>query len=306
MRGRSVPGSARARNTAYRLTTLTRVTGNELGDYLRARRARVTPAEVDLPTVGHRRVSGLRREEVALLAGMSVDYYTRLEQGRERKPSPAVVDALAAALRLPEDARAHLFRLAALSPRHHTGLDGEVSVRVDPALLELMSMWPNNPAIVYSRAYDVLAANAIADAMFGQWTHSTNLMHIVFTEPGARSFYSDWATVAEDAVAGFRHGYGQAPNDPRIRAVLTELLAASPEFAELWTRHDARRKSAQSKAFRHPEVGPMTLRMQTFDVRSSPGQELVVYHAEAGSASAEALGLLGSLAASAERQSGPR
>ncbi|ORB24976.1 helix-turn-helix transcriptional regulator [Mycolicibacterium parafortuitum] len=267
--------------------------GNELGEFLRARRAQVTPAEVDLPSVGQRRVSGLRREEVALLAGLSVDYYTRLEQGRERHPSAQVVDALAAALRLPEDGREHLFRLAALSPRVHTA----AAAHVDPALLQLMSMWPHHPAIVYSRAYDVLASNQIADAMFSWWEHSTNLLHVVFTDPAARSFYADWAAVAEDAVAGFRHGYGQAPNDPRIRAVLAEVLEASPEFADLWTRHDARRKSLQSKRFRHPRVGEMTLTMQTFDVRSSPGQELVVYHAEAGSTSAEALSLLGSLAA---------
>jgi transcriptional regulator with XRE-family HTH domain len=273
------------------------VAANELGDYLRARRGQVTPADVELASYGQRRVAGLRREEVALLAGLSVDYYTRLEQGRERRPSPAVVDALAAALRLPEDGRQHLFRLAGLSPRQHS----VSSTRVDPALLQLMSMWPNNPALVYSRAYDVLAANSIADAMFGQWAHSRNLLHVVFTEPGARSFYADWPAVARDAVAGFRHGYGQAPNDPRIRAVLSELLGASPEFAELWTRHDARGKTAQNKHFRHPDVGEMTLTMQTFDVRSSPGQELVVYHAEPGSVSSDALALLGTLAAGLPR-----
>ncbi|AQA04543.1 transcriptional regulator [Mycobacterium sp. MS1601] len=266
---------------------------NDLGDYLRARRSAVTPADVELASYGLRRVPGLRREEVAMLSGLSVDYYTRLEQGREKRPSPAVVDALAQALRLPEDGRGHLFRLAGLSPRQATA----GSSRVDPALLQLMSMWPHNPALVYNRAYDVLAANAIADAMFGGWTHSTNLMHVVFTEPGARSFYADWPTVARDSVAGFRHGHGQAPGDPRIRAVLAELLESSPDFAELWARHDARGKTAQSKRFCHLEAGEMTLTMQTFDVRSSPGQELVVYHAEPGSPSADALTLLGTLAA---------
>ncbi|WP_156448577.1 helix-turn-helix transcriptional regulator [Mycobacterium sp. NAZ190054] len=275
---------------------------NELGDYLRARRAQISPADVDLPDFGQRRVSGLRREEVALLAGLSFDYYTRLEQGRERRPSPQVVDCLAAALRLPEDARQHLFRLAGLSPRAR----GSVTVRVDPALRELMSMWPDNPAVVFSRAYDVLAANPIADAMFSNWAHSRNLMHVVFTDPAARDFYPAWPEVARDAVAGFRHGYGQAPDDPRIQAVLTELLQSCPEFAELWTQHDARRKSAQHKNFHHPQVGPMTLRMQTFDVRSGAGQELVVYHAEPGSPSADALALLGSLAASPARRSGRR
>ncbi|MGB3485731.1 MAG: helix-turn-helix transcriptional regulator [Mycobacterium sp.] len=269
------------------------MTATEFGDFLRARRAQVTPAAVDLPSHGARRVPGLRREEVALLAGLSADYYTRLEQGRERRPSPAVVDALAVALRLPDDGRHHLFRLAGLSPRQR----GAVSARVDPALLQLMSAWPDNPALVYNRAYDVLASNTIADALFGQWAHSQNLLHVVFTEPGARSFYTEWDAVARDVVAGFRHGYGQSPGDPRIQAVLTELLGASPEFSELWATQDARGKSAHVKQFCHPEVGAMTLTMQTFDVRSSPGQGLVVYHAEPGSPSRDALALLGSLAA---------
>lgn len=270
------------------------MTRSELGAYLTARRARITPAEANLASTGQRRVPGLRREEVALLAGVSVDYYTRLEQGRERRPSAHVVDALAVALRLGEDGRQHLFRLAGVSPPARTAA---VADRVDPSLLELMDAWPHNPAIIYNRAYDVLAANTIADALFHDWTHSRNLMHVVFTDPAARTFYQDWHEVAGNSVAGFRLGHGQAPTDSRIRQVLAELLERSPEFAVLWARHDARGKSLERKRFRHHAVGALTLRMQTFDVRSSPGQELVVYHAEPASASSAALTLLGSLAA---------
>ncbi|MEV0055050.1 helix-turn-helix transcriptional regulator [Saccharopolyspora shandongensis] len=265
-----------------------------LGAYLSDRRAQLGPDEVNLASTGPRRVPGLRREEVALLAGVSVDYYIRLEQGRERTPSAQVVDALAVALRLGEDGRQHLFRLAGLSPRDRVTA---VPDRVDPSLLALMSAWPNNPAIVYNRAYDVLASNAIADALFHDWAHSRNLMHVVFTSAAARTFYRDWYDVARNSVAGFRLGHGKASDDPRIRQVLGELLNESPEFAELWSSHDARGKALERKRFEHRDVGALTLTMQTFDVRSSPGQELVVYHADPGSPSSEALTLLGTLAA---------
>ncbi|MCV7287751.1 helix-turn-helix domain-containing protein [Mycolicibacterium wolinskyi] len=265
---------------------------SELGDYLRGRRAAMGPDAVGLPVSRHRRVAGLRREEVALLAGLSVDYYSRLEQGRERSPSAQVVDSLADALRLDTDGRRHLYRLAGYIPSD----TGAVDDRVDPALLQLMSAWPDNPAIVFNIAYDVLASNGIADVLFHKWTHSRNLMQIVFTDPHARTFYCDWQKVARNSVAGFRLNHGRSPGHPRIQRVLEGLLATSPEFTELWERHDARGKTREQKLFHHDDVGELTLSMQTFDVRSSPGQELVVYQAEPGSSSADALKLLGSLA----------
>ncbi len=265
-----------------------------LGDFLRARRALVTPADVGLVDHGRRQVAGLRREEVALLAGVSVDYYVRLEQGRERHPSGQVLDALSAALLLDDDGRLHLFRLAGLAPRPRPDLAPE---RVDPHLLQMLDAWPHHPALVLGRAYDVLARNTLGDALFGGFGHGANLLHAVFVDPDARSFYADWERAAANTVAGFRLLHGAAPDDPRVREVLRALLAGSAEFARLWACHDARGKGAEVKRFVHPEVGALELRMQSFDVRSAPGQQLVVYQAEPGSSSADGLALLGTLAA---------
>ena len=268
----------------------------DLGDYLRGRRASVSPADAGLVSTGIRRVPGLRREEVALLAGVSVDYYTRLEQGRETAPSTQVLDELGAALGLDDDGRQHLFRLAGMAPRPQSL---RVPDQVDPALRRLMVSWPDNPALVYNRAYDVLAANPLAEALFGDFGASSNLMLLVFTEPRAREFYVDWDGIAANSVAGFRLGYTAAPGDPRVRAVLAELLNHSEEFRQLWDQQDARGKTLATKTFHHHDVGPLTLNMQTFAVRSAPGQELVVYEAEPATPSADALKLLGSIAATA-------
>lgn len=267
---------------------------NLLGDYLRARRAQVPPAAAGVPTFGRRRVPGLRREEVATLAGMSVDYYVRLEQGRERNPSAQVLDALARVLHLDEDGRLHLFQLAGVAPGTRRTTTPE---HVDPELARLLDMWPDNPAIVLGRGYDVLAANALADALFGGFAQGPNLVAKMFLDPAARTLYADWEQVAAYTVAGLRQLYGGDPHEPRINEVIDMMVAQSPDFVRLWERHEARTKRMESKRLRHPDVGEMTLWMNAFDVKSAPGQELIVYHAEPATASADALRLLGTLAA---------
>lgn len=264
---------------------------NSLGEYLRARRADVTPAGAGLPAGTRRRVPGLRRSEVAVLAGISVEYYVRLEQGRERGPSPAVLDALGAALQLTRDGREHLYRLAGLAP---VALDVGPE-RVDARLQAVLAAW-SGPALVHGRALDVLATNALAEELFDGFPTTRNLVEFVFLDPAARTLYPDWDVVARSTLAALRLADGAHPGDPRVREV-RERCAGSEEFTRTWARHDARGKSAERKRFRHRQAGEFTLDVAVFDVRDVPGQQLVVHHADPGTAHADAVALLGILAA---------
>ncbi|MFJ1675005.1 transcriptional regulator [Streptomyces sp. NPDC088251] len=204
-------------------------------------------------------------------------------------------------------ARRALVRPEAVGNPDRRGTPGErrsgAAERGDPQLQSLMEMWPGTPAIVLGRAYDVPAVNRPADALFDGFRQGPNLMLKIFPAPDAQRFCSDWELVAANTVAGSRMLRGDDPHDPRLHEVLLTPTERSPEFVRLWKRHDARRKRLRSKRFHRPDVGELTVRMQAFDVRSTPGQELVVHHAEPNSPSSDALTLLGTLAATRARES---
>jgi transcriptional regulator with XRE-family HTH domain len=265
--------------------------GNSIGQFLRARREQVRPEDVDLEPGGRRRVAGLRRTEVALLAGVSSDYYVRLEQGRERNPSAQVVDALARALALDEEATAYLHDLARPRPRRRARRREEVS----PALLGMMAAWTETPAVVLGRRMNVLAHNQLGEALFAGHRYSDDLVRLVFLDQDARDFYPDWERVAVNTVGGLRAGAD--PDDRGLIETVGELSLRSADFRRLWARHDIRQKAHETKRFRHPLVGELTLTYEALTVNSAPGQQLIVYQAEPGSSSAEALSLLGSLTA---------
>ncbi|MFF4751455.1 helix-turn-helix domain-containing protein [Streptomyces sp. NPDC002514] len=269
---------------------------NPLGAYLRARRALVRPEDAGVPNAGRRRVAGLRREEVALLAGVSGDYYVRMEQGRERNPSAQVVDALARALRLDPEATDHLHRLARPVPQRAPARPRPE--RVGPVLLRMMEDWHRTPAVVLGRRMTVLAHNTLGRALFAGHTYSGDLVRLVFLDPDARVFYPDWDEVAVNTVGGLRAAAGpDRHDDPHLIRTVGELSLKSAEFRRLWARHDIRQKTHATKRFRHPLVGELTLDYQSLTVNGTPDQQLVVYRATPGSASEQALALLGSLTA---------
>ncbi|MFI0790410.1 helix-turn-helix transcriptional regulator [Streptomyces lydicus] len=274
---------------------------NDLGDFLRARRSGLRPEDVGMASYGLRRVAGLRREEVAVLAGVNVDYYTRLEQGRERHPSPQVLDALSRALHLDTDAHDHLHRLAGTAPydRPRAQRNG-----VSPALRQLMDGYPHTPAFVLNRTLDILATNALADALYSPFHPADNLARTVFLDPAGRDFYTRWDRAAQATVAHLRQAAGFDPDDPRLNALIDTLTEHSTTFSTLWQAHTVRGKTRDAKALNHPDVGPLTLTYQAFDVRDAPGQQLVIYHAEPGSPSAQALALLGALDATTRQTAG--
>lgn len=263
-----------------------------LGAFLRARRDALTPQDVGLPAGGRRRVPGLRREEVALLAGVSADYYMRIEQGRESSPSPQVIDAVAQALRLDDEATDHLRRLTL--GRRERRASGQADV--SPQLLQLMDSWPHAPAFLLGPALDVLAGNALATALHSGFERFDNLARMVFADPAGHDFYRDWDRAAQSCVAELRAAYGYDPESPRIAEVVETLSESSGEFAELWARHEVKSKSQEGKNLRHPQVGDLEIQFSAFTVNGAPHQQLVVYQAEPASPTADAFTLLRSLA----------
>jgi transcriptional regulator with XRE-family HTH domain len=260
---------------------------NLLGEYLKARRGQVRPEDVDLPAGGRRRVPGLRRTELAELAGVSAPYLMRLEQGRDRRPSVQVLDALARALRLDADGASHLRALAAIGEDTSHAEPAAVAPGIQP----LLDGWTGAAAFVRDRRFDVLASNALARALSPFYVPGRNLLRDTFLNPAARSFFADWPTIAAQAVAGLRRESGTAAGDEALTALVGEL-SSDPDFRALWMRHDVRSVRGDAKRLIHPTAGPMTLSRQALSLPESDGQVLLAYYAEPGTASARALASL--------------
>ncbi|WP_026178723.1 helix-turn-helix transcriptional regulator [Streptomyces hokutonensis] len=266
-----------------------------LGRFLRSRRERVSPADAGLPGSGRRRVPGLRRDEVAALAGVSAGYYSRLEQGRELSPSVRVLEAMARALRLGDEDRRELFRLARPTARR---TKSPVRVeRVRPHLRQLIESWTRTPAFVIGHAQDLLATNSLTDALYGDFAQRDNVLRMLFLDPAAKTFYRNAERAKDRAVADLQQTAASTPEDPRILELVGELSVRSAEFRSLWAREYTRVPPYEVKRMRHSVVGELELRHEALTIRSAPGQQLIILQAEPDSPSADALALLGSLSA---------
>lgn len=280
----------------------------ELGDFLRARRGRLHPRDVGLEPGGRRKVAGLRREELALLAGLSTDYYQRMEQGREVRPSDDVLDALAGALVLDDEERRHLFTLARAARRPVRPRVDRGPERVPDGTRRLLHALAT-PALVLGRHLDLLAWNPHAEALLGDPAEHPsdrlNMLLLMFDDPrtGDRTC-PDWERQALDYIGMMRAAVATDPTHPRATAVVGELTIRSAEFRRLWTRHDVRESVSGTKTFRLPEVGDVVLHWDTYPLPGSPGPVLLVFTAEPGSPDADRLDLLASLHATRTARGG--
>jgi transcriptional regulator with XRE-family HTH domain len=268
--------------------------GNELGDFLRARRAGLDPRRAGLPDDGRlRRVQGLRREELAQLAHVSVDYVVRLEQGRTRRVSRPVLDALADALQLAPDERAYLFTVADVTqaPARQPGKQ-----MVDRQLRQLLDGMHDIPAMILNRRMDVLAWNRGASALLTDFAtlppQERNLIRLTFLDDAYRALYADWPRAARECVAALRMEAGRDPNDQALTALIGELSVRDPDFRTWWGSHQVRGPRQLAKTYHHPVVGTLTLDVQQFSVDTEPDQHLVAYTAPPDSPSQEALRFL--------------
>jgi len=271
----------------------------EIREFLRTRRARITPQEAGLtPHPGSRRVPGLRREEVAQLAGVSVDYYIRLERGRTQGVSRTVLEAVARALRLDDAERSHLFDLAQTTdarPRRRRPLSPQ---RVHPALYQALDAI-GSPAMVQGRRTDVLATNRLAAALYTDFQarpHAErNFARYLFLDEDARTLYGDhWGKAAAETVASLHLYAGSHPDDPQLTELIGELSLHDNDFRSLWADHDVLAHATGTKHLHHPLVGDLTLDYVTLNVAGAPDQALVILTPEPASPSAEALSILAS------------
>ena len=262
---------------------------NLLGNYLRARRALVTPEQVGLPAGANRRVPGLRREELALLAGISADYYLRLERGRDKNPSPQVLESLARVLHLDELEQEYLLGLAAARPRRQRRQKPE---RV-PARLHQLLASVQVPAFVEGRAFDVLASNRLAVALSPRLQPGYNRLRSLLLDPEEQAFQQDWTRSTEGFIAAFRKSIGDDIDNPRFVELVGELALSSERFRTLWARHDVRSLEGGTTTVNHPVVGELHLHRDKLPVDDLL---LVLYYADQGSESDEKLRLLASLA----------
>ncbi|MFI6879363.1 helix-turn-helix transcriptional regulator [Streptomyces sp. NPDC050400] len=271
-----------------------------IGDFLRSRRARIQPDEVGLPGHGRRRVPGLRREEVAQLAGVSVDYYIRLEQGRGPSVSDAVLDAVARVLRLDDTETAYLRSVARPARTRRRAPARPAGQQVRPGLKLLLATIEKAPAFVLGRRMDVLAWNALGDALVGfsaMAPKERNMPRQVFLNPAARDLYPEWPAVAAETVAYLRLDAGLHPKDPQLATLVGELSLASEDFRRLWADHQVKEKTYGAKRMTHPVAGELAMPYETLTVSGEPDQALVVYTPEPGSVTEERLRFLGSWAA---------
>ncbi|MFI5882332.1 helix-turn-helix transcriptional regulator [Streptomyces sp. NPDC051554] len=262
--------------------------GTELGRFLRAHRTRVTPEQAGLKAgPGLRRTPGLRREELATLAGVSIDYYTRLERGKESHPSPSVVDALARVLLLDEHAHEHLRDLAVCAARPTAaGPSTAPTSSVGPGVGLLLESLRPHPAVVVSRTMDLLAWNPGGLRLFvgmEQWpVEKRNVARWIFLNPGARTVFDHWDEQIRACVGRLRALAGTDPDAPDLAGLVDELLAESPEFVQLWDRYDVRAHTHGTKTFHIPDVGTLTLDYQSMQLEGFPGHRMVAHYAEPG------------------------
>jgi transcriptional regulator with XRE-family HTH domain len=278
----------------------------EVREFLTSRRAKITPERAGVPVVGQRRVPGLRRSEVASLSGMSVEYYAKLERGALRGVSAGILDALVRALQLDEAERAHLFHLAqaadsssvALRPRRRP------KQRIERPALRWTLDAITVPAIIGNNRADLLAANHLGRALYSDVyldpTAPPNFARYTFLDSAAHRFFPDWDLAADMSVANLRTAAGRDPYDKGLHDLVGELSTRSGEFRRRWGSHDVRTHGSGTKTFHHHVVGDLVLAYESLDLRAEPGLTMTVYAAEPGSATAHALDLLGSWAATQE------